>query len=413
MADNDTFGMNKRKNNIKAVFEDPRKRFIALTMGVLIVGMIGYGLFSGGSSVDDQPQDTGTQAIKSPSVESRPGAVSDATYVQAVKDENAERLKEAQQTGGSFIPTPTAAADAPSLDPLADANKTPETVQQPAVNPYVAPVPTPIQEPVPSAPVAENTAPRMTTDELQKTTRYKHMEEQMTRYMNSWGQTKPMQEFKYNGQVKEVEAPVVASANNASGSASASSGNQSNQKAPAIVRAGTIIPAVMRSSLNSDAPGPVLAEIVSGPFAGARLLGTFKNTGKDLVVTFTTLSVPGEPRSFAINAVGVNDKLGTGMATDVNNHYFMKYGLKFAAGFARGYADYVTRGGTETILSDGGIIVTQDKLSPRQVNRAAAGEGISEISSDIDRASDIAPTIKAESKDGSGIPMGILFMSDF
>src|SRR5690606_12018046 len=45
-----------------------------------------------------------------------------------------------------------------------------------------------------------------------------------------------------------------------------------------IIPAGTIEYAQLVTEANTDAPGPVMAQIASGPLAGARLIGSFQST---------------------------------------------------------------------------------------------------------------------------------------
>lgn len=409
-----TFDTSTSRKNIKGLMANPRTRTIVLFMLALLAAIFLIGFLSSGKQ-QAADQGSGTRGVRAPDVQARPGTVTDARYQDAVRDQNEERLQAARQSGTTVLPTLTGPTAQVPLDPLDNA-RTP-TAATPAL-PQPQPVPTLPSQPQPQ-PVQQAAAPAPAPVDVTKTARYKTVESQIMGYMQAWGASNAMQEFAYNGVVlPEPEAQPMTGIPGAPGAQQGAS--QAQGSAPAarrgasFVRAGTIVPAVLMTSINSDTPGPVLAQVVSGPLAGARLLGSFQSTEKQVVVRFNVLSMPGEDSSFSINAYAVNAALGTGLATDVDNHYFRRYGLLLAAGFLSGYGDAIARSGTTTTVTDGGgVIITQDDLTSREINRVALGEAGSAIAGDIQQASRVRPTVKVEGKDGAGVPIGLLFMSDF
>jgi len=248
-----------------------------------------------------------------------------------------------------------------------------------------------------------------------RTARYKSVYDQLTGYAKTWVAVPGSQEFAYNGQRPEEPAPAAAapSGEAATGTGTGSESSARQSQGAAFIRAGTIVPAVLLTSINSDTPGPVLAQITSGPLAGSRLIGQFQATEKEVVVQFRTISMPGQTRSFNVSAYAVNDGLGTGLATDVNNHYWRRYGFLLAAGFLQGYGQAIQMSGTQTTVTDGGgVIVTQD-LDDSKIAKVALGQAGSTVASEIQQASRVRPTVKVSGKDGNGVPIGLLFMSDF
>ena len=413
-----TFESSNSRKNIKGLMANPRTRTIVIIMGGLVAAMLLIGFFSRGNQ-QASDQSSGTKTIQAPNVQARPGTVTDTRYQQAVEDQNEQRLKAAQASGQTVLPTLTGPNNQASLDPL-DNTRAPTTpVQVPQPQPVAAPPTTPQPQPVQAA-----AAPAPAAVDVTKTARYKTVETQIVGYMKSWVAPGAMQEFEYNGKGGPDFSGAATAATPATGvqtgaAAPAPVQNQTPAAAAAskgasFVRAGTIIPAVLLTSINSDTPGPVVAQIVSGPLAGARLLGNFQATEKEVVVRFSTLSMPGEPKSFSVSAYAVNSNLGTGLATDVDNHYFRRYGLLLAAGFIKGYGQAIARSGTTTTVTDGGgVIITQDELSNGQINRMALGEAGTTVAGDVQQAARVRPTVKVEGKDGGGVPIGLLFMSDF
>lgn len=411
-----TFESSNSRKNIKGLMANPRTRTIVIIMGGLVAAMLLIGFFSRGNQ-QASDQSSGTKTIQAPNVQARPGTVTDTRYQQAVEDQNEQRLKAAQASGQTVLPTLTGPNNQASLDPL-DNTRAPTTpVQVPQPQPVAAPPTTPQPQPVQAA-----AAPAPAAVDVTKTARYKTVETQIVGYMKSWVAPGAMQEFDYNGKGGpdfSAAAAATPATGIQTGATPAPAQNQPQAAAAAskgasFVRAGTIIPAVLLTSINSDTPGPVVAQIVSGPLAGARLLGNFQATEKEVVVRFSTLSMPGEPKSFSVSAYAVNSNLGTGLATDVDNHYFRRYGLLLAAGFIKGYGQAIARSGTTTTVTDGGgVIITQDELSNGQINRMALGEAGTTVAGDVQQAARVRPTVKVEGKDGGGVPIGLLFMSDF
>ena len=416
-----TFENGNARKNIKGLFANPRTRTILLVTGALVAVMLLVGFWPKGQQQSSQA--TGTQTVQAPNVQARPGTVTDSRYQDAIQAENDARLKAAQEQGKTVLPTLTGPNNQASLDPLDNtrAPTNPATVPQP--QPIAQPTPPPAQpQPQAVAPTPAAAAPAAV--DVTRTARYKSVEEQIKGYMKAWGAPGAQQEFDYVGQggphSSNATGPAtgIPTGEGAQQAAVASTAPAApaatTTKGASFVRAGTIIPAVLMSSINSDTPGPVVAQIVSGPLAGARLLGNFQSTEKEIVVRFSTLSMPGQPRSFSINAYAVNSNLGTGLATDVDNHYFRRYGLLLAAGFIKGYGQAIGRAGTTTTVTDGGgVIITQDELSDSKIAKVALGEAGTTVASDIQQASRVRPTVKVNGKDGSGVPIGLLFMNDF
>ena len=141
-------------------------------------------------------------------------------------------------------------------------------------------------------------------------------------------------------------------------------------------------------------------------------MGKFAKTGKKVVLQFGTISIAGVPTSLKMNAIAIDpDTKRTSMATDVDNHYFMKYGVLMAATFLKGYAQAISQQGTTTTIGPlGNVIQTQGDLTNSQINRRALGEVGSELANQTKQsAGELQPTIYVD----AGTPMGLLLMDDF
>lgn len=203
-------------------------------------------------------------------------------------------------------------------------------------------------------------------------------------------------------------------------SGSTPSGGGSTPQPPVSIKAGSILFGVIDTALDSDQPGtPVLAHIVEGPLQGARLMGGFTLSGKALVVQFNTMSLPTSPASFGVNAYAVDAKTANNsVATSVNNHYLLRYGMLFAAAFLQGFGNayqnytYNCPPGTQNCS----VVNTNSSGVTTQSNSVTTSEafyqGLGQVGTNIGQAAaqefNTPPTVKVAS--GTGI--GVLFMSD-
>ena len=230
-------------------------------------------------------------------------------------------------------------------------------------------------------------------------------------YLTLWGPTNnTFQEFSYLAQQPQENKIAATSANNdASAKASA------DESAIRYVRAGTMISAVLVTPINSDAPGPVMAQITSGPLDGARLLGTMKINEESVLIAFNQISKPGWPDTYPVSAIGMDLKSSTALATDVNHHYLQKYMGILAGSYMQGYGQGLQQQNSVTILDpNGNIIQNQGELDTAQIRKKAQGNVLSRIGQDIASATGKRETtIKVEGRNGQPYPIKILFMQNF
>jgi intracellular multiplication protein IcmE len=190
------------------------------------------------------------------------------------------------------------------------------------------------------------------------------------------------------------------------------SGSPAGARAPAV-KAGTIMYAVLLTAVNSDEPGPVLAEIVQGKFKGARLMGTLSNQGQKVLLAFNTLTLPKLSESIAINTVAIDENTArTALSSDTDNHYFLRYGTLFASAFIQGYGESFINSAPNYNISlfppAPDNQPQKNNLSPRDRVFVGLGKVGQQYSSVLRGVFNTPPTVKVF----SGTPMGILFLSD-
>lgn len=171
--------------------------------------------------------------------------------------------------------------------------------------------------------------------------------------------------------------------------------------------AGTIAYAQILTESNSDVPGPVLAQIMSGPLAGSRILGSFSKEKELLTMEFSTVVIDGV--SVGINGIALDPKTTLpAMATDVDHHYFRRVIVPMAAAFVGGLATAISESGRTDVTVTGETVATETS-EPTQDQKVASGieEAGQELQSVIEEVNeDLEVTVRVE----AGTPIGVLFL---
>ncbi len=172
------------------------------------------------------------------------------------------------------------------------------------------------------------------------------------------------------------------------------------------LKVGDILQCVNRVTLDSDAPGPAMVEVVSGPYRGARVVGSFQRLNEHLVLRFSELAAPDgsvhDIAGFAIDPA--TDR--TAVRTDVDNHVLERWGGLVAASFLEGFGEAVERSGTSahTTIYGSGWSVPDYSLGEEMW--IAAGKAGERAANALDRGFGRAPTVTLE----SGTAMGVLLL---
>ena len=190
--------------------------------------------------------------------------------------------------------------------------------------------------------------------------------------------------------------------------AATSSGNVSEQVENILLPAGTIEYGQILIEANTDAPGPILAQIYTGPLKGARVLGSFQSTDKYLTLSFNMIIIDGI--NYPVEAVAIDpDTTLPGVITEIDNRYLKRIILPMAGEFVAGLAEAVSESGSTTVIIEGSTVSESesDKTNKQEVASgiSAAGDSLSEI------LEDEADATKPMLRVASGTPVGILFVS--
>lgn len=368
--------------------------------------------------------------IRTPSagdVKNIPGqSDTDSTYMNALKQGNDQRVAKAVETGTSALPTTIGSSNtnvlnlpqstAGQADPLEtwrreaearrlqDQQKIMEQEQESAPQPDVAPLVKPIvptQTQLKADPEAAKRLAAQMRVIIAAQVPPASKVEGITGVKSAYALMKQQEEEEKRKQQTNADGSVV----NADGTTTAGAeGAAAKQKV--IVAAGSILYAQLMNELNSDIPGPVLAQILSGPFSGGRALGTLALQDEYLTLTFNKVVKDGVV--YSANGIALDET--TTLAahqTSVDHHYFTRVILPAAAEFIKGYASAAAETSTTTTTTDGGGVATDDP-APDANEQIMAGveEGANKVSSILDQNANKPVTVHV----AKGTTMGILFL---
>lgn len=408
----------KKAQNIGALFKDGRTRTVIVITGVVIIGMIGLSVLRMGYTADEKLP-SAVSLKTGPSVEHEPGISNDVNHTALQQQANLQNFEEAKKSNKTSLPVLTNNAsvsgniDLPQL-PTNQAQQQLPTIQFQAEPTTNASPTLPTQygnSTVDNHTVAQATPEKKVVDE--------NIKKYVDGYLNYWSPKNNLlfQEYRtVNQSEKTFETKKETDTQLTTEVANAQTTNKSSSVGKiSYIRAGTVVQGKLITPLNSDAVGPVLAEITQGPLLGARLIGSMSVSKESILVTFSKITKPGWPNVYSISAVGMNQDKSVALATDVNKHYLEKYIGLLGGSFLKGYGDGMQQQGNVSYVTDTGTVVNQtDKLSSSQISKTAQGSVLSQLGQDwTSNSRNNKATIKVEGKDGQEYPLQILFLSNF
>lgn len=186
------------------------------------------------------------------------------------------------------------------------------------------------------------------------------------------------------------------------------SGFSEDTEEEVVIPAGKIVYGQMLLEANSDVPSVVLAQMVSGPLKGWKLLGQFEPLDdiEMLGITFDT-AVNEDGDQYELDAIMLDPDTGlAALSTDVNHRYLQRVILPSAAKFVEGFSSAIAETG-RTSISVSGENVTSSEEEADDEEQVATGvqEAGQKIAEFLDEAGDVPIQIIIE----AGTPIGIFF----
>lgn len=359
----------------------------------------------------------------------------DEEYKTAIEGENERVAKEAAQRGGSAMPIPIGKPqdDALTLPPAAkqeagdplqewrakaearrlslenEAAPPEEEVQAPEIVPMVQPIrpqPTMKLDPQAAKMLTQQMQAIIATQAPKPASRLK-----ITKVTSLW-QRKKLADKEALEKQKKLTAPGAVSGGAAgaagaggAGAVAASGKAATAAKAELIVPAGNIAYAQLLNDLNSDIPGPALAQIMSGPFEGGRAIGQFTKVEEYLTLNFKRVMKDGV--SYSINTMAINEETSlSALSSDVDHHYFKRIILPMAAQFLTGYTSAAAQTGQTTVAANGAVGTDIPPPDPKQQLMQGATQAANTLSGIITEDSGRPITVYLN----RGTTMGLLFL---
>jgi len=390
--------------NKKGTLGDLWRNNPMVKIGVILAGfaIVVGGIILFGGSDDKVPV---SQLAGAREVNEAPGSSEiSETMRQSIEDKNIETVEDATRTGGSALPIPTETSkgaiplpveDESGEDPLERWRRMQEErVRQQEMLEQAQPTQLPTAPPVDTKTPAVNALSQSMVSQMQAVLQNQAIPP--TSHKNIT-RTNFLEEAELKRQQKFQQQQALLAAQPAE-----------EQVQDIIVPAGTIEYGQLLIEANTDAPGPVLAQIVSGPLRGGRVLGAFQSTDDYLVLNFNMVVIDGI--NYPIQAVAIDPNTTLpGVITEIDRRYFKRIILPMAAEFVTGLAEAVSESGTTTIVISGDTVSESesDKDSQQEVASGIteAGDRLSEILNE--EADSTEPMLRV----ASGTPIGILFVA--
>ncbi|MBU2852913.1 DotG/IcmE/VirB10 family protein [Acidithiobacillus ferriphilus] len=359
--------------NLKNFYTSPETRINALLLTSLAVAMVAYGAYDlwGKSTQKVMSSPGSAQRVKNLPGGNKGGAI----YNQNLAQLNAKRAQQAAQHHQSYVPTMGALHSAAPVAP---------------VQSVVPKVPAPAPAPVQPAAAPKPTAYQKTMD--------KDAQLELMRFIDEPVPTPLTTSLRVlNNGVGTLQGrgvPVPGSNKSMSGVA----------KGPVLAQPGHISFGELLTAMNSNEPGPVEAEIVSGRFQGAKLLGQFKREKDRLVIQFNEMTW--NHQSYAISAYAIDAKTArTYVATSVNHHTLVRWGSLIAASLFGGVDNALAMSNSNTVMGNGYAAISQSLTGP-EIPLYAAGNVGNVLTPIMAKRFNEPPTVR----EAQGAPIGLLFM---
>lgn len=175
-----------------------------------------------------------------------------------------------------------------------------------------------------------------------------------------------------------------------------------------LIGAGEILSARIDTGVNTDIGGDFGATLLTGKYAGAKLIGSVQRKGETAQMSVRMMSLPAQGVSVPTAAVILDAETSEGgTATDVDRKLFIKYGVKpVAAGFAA-VADYLKNSGTTVVVNGETVATSQPELTNKKAAQIIGGSAAQQVNNDAN-ALDTTPTVRVR----RGAIVGVFFTQD-
>jgi len=348
-----------------------------------------------------------SQMAKAPSIKEPPGGSATPFFIEQNEQANKERGETAMIQGGSAIPTPTGhdvteLLDKNKKDPMKEFREDTERLKLELHNEQSqnAQKLQMLQQQM----IAQNNAKKATQED---DTLARAMQKQMQDLMEGWSPTHAKVVTGVEADKASTDKAMAQQFASRSGLDTASATTKlDTTTAKTLVPAGTVNYMQLLTEANSDIPGPILGQILSGPLAGGRAIGRFQVMNDYLVMSFNVVSLKG--KDYTINALALDpDTTLGGMATEVDHRYLTRILLPAAGAFVSAFGSALADTDTTTTVSDGAVLVDNAKKGYKEAIYSGIGSMGQTMSQFFEQQANQTKTLV---RVAVGTPMGLFYL---
>ncbi len=371
-----------------------------------IMAVVGVALAGALGAFSSEKKPNVSTMTETPGIQEAPGGSASQFFIEQNDKANLKRVEQALNRGGSAMPTPVgkdSSLTQDKKDPLLEFKAETERMRR-AMEAEKQQSDQKVQL-LQQQMTQQQVQMRQMQMEPEDDSLAQAMQRQMQQLMDSWA---PKGTKVVNGVIplNEPAKPETAPATAAPVGASLASA-QIQQKAKVIVPAGTVSYVQLLTEANSDVPGPILAQILSGPLAGGRAIGSFQVSNDYLVITFKSVTLKGKQYSIDGLALDPNTTLG-GLATEVDHRYFIRVVLPAAGSFVSAFGEALSETDSTTTAAEGAVFQDKAKKGMKEALYSGAG-AIGETVSEFFKAE--ANATQTLVRVAVGTPMGLFFLA--
>lgn len=412
--------MSTEKENLKALVKNGKTRTNMLLVGgmILLLFIIGFFLFNKKQPPTSETiaSVSGTKTIQASVI---PGTSTSEKVNQNQEAANIINNANAEKANQTFLPTlvnkeaNSQFENIQPIQPIQTAPNLPQVVyvQAPTQTPVAQNLPPPEPKIVIDTAAADEAKRKQLEDKVkaaedadQRAALKDAIAQRKNAYTNQLqvyvGEWVPRKQFVENVYIAPNATTLAASANvqrEQQAAQEAANVGASTEPKEVLAEAGTFAPAILSVGVNTDYPGPVVANIAAGPLKGAVVTGKIVTGPDGAALQFTSLNIPGKsPVQF--EGYAVSEQLSEyKMGTDVNHHYLTNFGAIFGAALLEGYGEAVQDEGKTVIVTDtGSVVETQGSLTNEQITKKAVGNVASKVGQELLKSGTRPPTVRVD-----------------
>jgi len=176
-------------------------------------------------------------------------------------------------------------------------------------------------------------------------------------------------------------------------------GNKAAEQPPLPFKQGDLLYSANVIHINSDVPSPVVAQIVSGAYKGAKFFGQYQRHQKWLLLRFTDLKTP-DDNEYKIDAIALDpDTNSAAVRSRVDSHYLERWGGIIAASFLEGFGEAVGKSGVNETSTDFENTLSYPEYDVHDQAWIAAGRVGERLAKIMESNFSRPPTVYADTKD--------------